>query len=443
MNNGERLKRSYYNFILDVSDGFILYNSLTGVIISVTDKMEIEKIKEILEKEEVYYDKEDEIIRILYEKGILIEYDKNELEYLQFLYEREVVRNRELSLTMITTRQCQLRCVYCYEKHENLKMSEQIYRSIELYIETSLKEKEYLGVNIMLFGGEPFLEYDQIVVFLKNVQRICNTYHASYHVGATSNGILLDPKRFETLYKLGVHYYQITIDGFENTHNKYRKSLDKKGSFQTIINNLTYMNHTEYDFEVTIRTNFNEEVFQKAKEFYRFLSENFDQRFHVYYEGIKKLGGSKDDQLEVLDTEEVSKASVDIAEYIRELGIKNDVVSEMTLPFGRVCYATKHNDYIIDYDGSILKCTLSLDDTVNRIGKLLFDGTMEIDEGKHARWVGKKTQLPSICKTCKVLPLCYGGRCVNGRVHNEKFECDREQQEKELEELIVYNIMEL
>ena len=64
MNNGERLKRSYYNFILDVSDGFILYNSLTGVIISVTDKMEIEKIKEILEKEEVYYDKEDEIIRI-------------------------------------------------------------------------------------------------------------------------------------------------------------------------------------------------------------------------------------------------------------------------------------------------------------------------------------------------------------------------------------------
>lgn len=28
MNNGEKLKRSYYNFILDVSDGFILYNSL-------------------------------------------------------------------------------------------------------------------------------------------------------------------------------------------------------------------------------------------------------------------------------------------------------------------------------------------------------------------------------------------------------------------------------
>ena len=105
-----------------------------------------------------------------------------------------------------------------------------------------------------------------------------------------------------------------------------------------------------------------------------------------------------------------------------------------------VCYATKHNDYIIDYDGSILKCTLSLDDELNKIGTLHNDGTMEIDEAKHSKWVGKKTQLADICKQCKVLPLCYGGRCVNDRVHGGIFECNKELQERELAELIIYNV---
>lgn len=441
MKNGEKLKSSCYNFILNPKGkGCILYNSLSGAIISVTDPEELRKVQDIVNRECVCYEEADETVRILYDNGILVEKEKDELEYLQFLYEREVVRDQELSLTLITTRQCNLRCVYCYEKHENLVMSEQVYHNLELYIEQSLKNREYSGVSITLFGGEPFLEYEQIVCFLGKVQKLCDTYHASYGVGATSNGVLIYPERFEKLCQLGVNYYQITIDGLETTHDMYRKSLDKRGSFQKIIENLSYMNSTDHDFEVTIRTNFNEEVFRNAREFYQFIAENFDERFHVYYEGIKKLGGENDEALDVLDAGEVSETSVDIAEYIRELGIKNDVVDEMTLPFHRVCYATKHNDYLIDYDGSVLKCTLSLDDDRNRIGRICDDGIMEIDEVKHARWVGKKTQLSELCKTCRVLPLCYGGRCVNDRVHGEAFSCDRELQEKELAELIPYNV---
>lgn len=371
MKNGEKLKQSHYNFILNPDgQGYILYNSLSGAIIAVTEPDELIKVQNILSNELNTYNETDETLKILFDNGILVEEDKNELEYLQFLYEREVVRNQELSLTLITTRQCNLRCVYCYEKHENLVMSEKIYHSLELYIKESLKNRKYSGVSITLFGGEPFLEYDKVIAFLEKVQNICTKYHASYGVGATSNGALIYPERFEKLYQLGVNYYQITIDGLEETHNMYRKSLDKKGSFQKIIENLKYMNSTDYDFEVTIRTNFNEEVFKRAKEFYQFIAGNFDQRFHVYYEGIKKLGGENDNNLNILNSNEVSETSIDIADYIRKLGIKNDVIDEMTLPFRRVCYATKHNDYIIDYDGSILKCTLSLDDELNKIGTL-------------------------------------------------------------------------
>ncbi len=437
----DKLKGSYYNFITDQGNkGYILYNSLSGVIISVTSKEEIERVKEILGKEEVFYDKQDEIIQLLYEKGILISADTDELEYLQFLYEQEVVKSQALSVMLITTRQCNLRCVYCYEKHENLAMSLDVYNSIALYIEKSLMERKYTSVNITLFGGEPFIEYENVVNFLEDVNRICNKYNVPFGAGATSNGVLITPGHFERLYGLGVTYYQITIDGLEDTHNLYRQGADGTGSFKKIIANLKYMAGTDYDFEVTIRTNFNSDVFRKAHEFYKFIATNFDQRFHVYYEGIKKLGGSNDRKLDVLDKSEVSESSVDIAAYIRQLGLKNDVIDEMTLPFNRICYATKHNDFIVDYDGSVLKCTLSLDDELNKIGRIYKDGTMEINDYKHAKWVGKKSQLAEKCKTCKVLPLCYGGRCVNGRVHGDGFECDSGLQEQELASLITYNV---
>jgi len=437
----DKLKGSYYNFIIDQGNkGYILYNSLSGVIISVTNQKELERVKEILGKEEVFYNKQDEIIRLLYEKGILINADTDELEYLQFLYEQEVVKSQALSVMLITTRQCNLRCVYCYEKHENLAMSLDVYNSIALYIEQSLIERKYTSVNITLFGGEPFIEYENVVNFLEDVNRICDKYNVPFGAGATSNGVLITPGHFERLYGLGVTYYQITIDGLEDTHNLYMQGADGTGSFKKIIANLKYMAGTDYDFEVTIRTNFNSEVFRKAHEFYKFIATNFDQRFHVYYEGIKKLGGSNDMELDVLDKSEVSESSVDIAAYIRELGLKNDVIDEMTLPFNRVCYATKHNDFIVDYDGSVLKCTLSLDDELNKIGRIYKDGTMEINDYKHAKWVGKKSKLAEKCKTCKVLPLCYGGRCVNGRVHGDGFECDSELQEQELASLITYNV---
>ncbi len=437
----DKLKGSYYNFIIDHGNkGYILYNSLSGVIISVTSKEEIEMVKEILGKEEVFYDKQDEIIQLLYEKGILISADTDELEYLQFLYEQEVVKSQALSVMLITTRQCNLRCIYCYEKHENLAMSLDVYNSIVLYIEQSLIERKYTSVNITLFGGEPFIKYENVVNFLEDVNRICNKYNVPFGAGATSNGVLITPGHFERLYGLGVTYYQITIDGLEDTHNLYRQGADGTGSFKKIIANLKYMAGTDYDFEVTIRTNFNSDVFRKAREFYKFIATNFDQRFHVYYEGIKKLGGSNDRELDVLDKSEVSESSVDIAAYIRQLGLKNDVIDEMTLPFNRICYATKHNDFIVDYDGSVLKCTLSLDDELNKIGRIYKDGTMEINDYKHAKWVGKKSQLAEKCKTCKVLPLCYGGRCVNGRVHGDGFECDSGLQEQELASLITYNV---
>ncbi|SHH13864.1 radical SAM/SPASM domain-containing protein [Tepidibacter thalassicus] len=432
------LKKSYYSFFIPKDDGtYLVFNSLTGAIISIHSETNILKLKKIINQDEIDYDIDDEMINFFYKRGILVDLKKDEYEFVKYCYERDIVRNTTLVLTLIVTRQCNLRCIYCYEEHEDKPMTEEVYDALLNFIKNSLQSKRYSTVAISLFGGEPFVEYNKISSFLEKVKYICEKNNSILHVSATTNGALIFPKRFEKLISLNCKYYQITIDGFKDTHDKYRISADRKGSWNRIIENLKYMASTDYDFKVTIRTNFNKEVFARAKEFYEFIKNTFDDRFSVYFEGIKKLGGKNDDKLNILESEEVSNSTINIAKIIKELNIKNDVVDMMTRPFSRVCYATKHNNFVIDYDGTVLKCTLALDDELNRIGFITKDGFMKIDEEKHANWVGKKTELNDECKKCKILPICYGGRCVNGRVHGEKYECNAKFHEKEIEQLII------
>ena len=79
-----------------------------------------------------------------------------------------------------------------------------------------------------------------------------------------------------------------------------------------------------------------------------------------------------------------------------------------------------------------------MDDDKNKVGKITDEGELELNEEKHACWVGKKSGLMESCKVCRVLPLCYGGHCVNGRIHVQTFICDFKQEELELEKLMYY-----
>ncbi len=437
MENGSMLKKSYYSFFIPRDDGkYIVFNSVTGVIVSVYSDLYLLKLKEIINQEEIIYNSDDEMVSFFYNKGILVNSNKNEYEYVKYCYERDIVRDTTLVLTLIVTRQCNLRCIYCYEAHEDKPMTEEVYEGILNFIISALKNKQFSSVAISLFGGEPFIEYDRVINFLAKVKSVCDENKSPFHVSATTNGALIYPERFEVLSALNCKYYQITIDGFADTHDKYRASADNKGSWNKIIENLKYMATTENDFHVTIRTNFNEEVLDKAKEFYEFIKNNFDDRFSVYYEGIKKLGGENDHKLDILKEEDVSASSINFAKMIKDIGIKNDVVDTMTQPYSRVCYASKHNNFIIDYDGCILKCTLALDDELNRIGSINEAGLVLIDEDKHSSWVCKKVDLNDECKRCRILPICFGGRCINGRVHGGTYTCNAGFQEQELVSLL-------
>jgi uncharacterized protein len=287
-----------------------------------------------------------------------------------------------------------------------------VYDESIKYIEGIIKEKRCNSVVINLFGGEPFLPFNDVIDFLKRTNAKCEEHGIPFAAQATTNFALVTPERFEELMKVGCRHFQVTLDGLARTHDQRRMRKDGCGSFQNIVDNLLAAKKTAHDFHFNIRTNFDEEVVSDAEEFYSFIKENFDdERFDISYVSIKKFGGAHDDTYDVLEKNDEMKASLKICSILADKGLNNMNTGALTSPFSHVCYANKHNNLIIDYDGTIRKCTLLLDDDeINRIGALHSDGAVEFNHEKHSAWVCRHTRFYPECKDCAVNPICFGGK---------------------------------
>lgn len=427
--------------VCESGDTLIVYNSSTGAVLRFSDPVYINKIKQYMTdvKVEILPDtKSDQLIEVLLKKRVLVDEETNELDMCSYVYNTHITRNTVLELTLVITRQCNYRCVYCYEDHLNLSMSDEVYHGLLTYIDNSYAAGMYSGVSISLFGGEPLLDYDKMICFLKDVHSISQKRGRTFSAGITTNGSLLFPQRFEELLSVNCTHFQITMDGLKKTHDKYRVAIDGHG-WDTLNDNLRYMASTNKRFDVTLRTNFNEEILNHANEFYKYVKDNFDSRFSIYYEGIKHLGGINDDKVSVMDHVSAGISMVDISLILKRHSLHNDVCSTRLLPFSHVCQATKYNSFVVDYDGTLLKCTLDFNDERNKVGYITSDGNMIINHQKHYKWLTVGFENNKNCQVCKLLPLCYGRRCVSGCLESKKIECNPEVEQLFLMEQIKNN----
>ncbi|MDR0999843.1 MAG: radical SAM protein [Clostridiales bacterium] len=442
INNGKTIKVSKYAmFVPKESGGVIAFSGLTGAIISVDDERYLPTIMNLreMEAESAFpFDESNEVHQCLYSNGILVDSKTDEYELVLYTYERRIVRDQSLNLILITSRQCNLRCVYCYEEHINNHMGSNTYESILQYIEKQLDSKMYTSVRVSLFGGEPFLPFEKVITFLRKAKALCDEYRVPFISVATTNFALVDIERLKLLTECGCFLYQVTLDGLANTHNKHRPNVNGSGSFEQIIKNLRDAKNSPYNFNVILRTNFNLEIVADAKNFYEFIKAEFDDpRFSVHFESIKELGG--DNRADMISPDEEANKSREIAKIVSRLRIKNTSADFFSQPFQGVCYASKHNTFVIDYDGSVRKCTVMLDSDKNKVGQLLENGEMLISHSENSCWVCKENRLKSHCKECKILPVCFGGRCAANVVKNGFDDnCDSEVKIRDVAMMLEY-----
>ena len=414
-------KLSKYNYyVTNSKDELLLYNAMAGkksfLKVRKQNKQQVEKVlKGIGEIEKL----PDMLLSNLKEGGFVIPEAEDEKIKMRDLY-LKCIAEESLHLTVLPTEQCNFRCRYCYETFSDIFMKKDIQNILLSFISKNISK--YKDLHIAWFGGEPLIALDTILTMSEDIQQICHRHKKSYTASTTTNGYLLDTETFRKLLKANVLYYQITIDGLEESHNAQRPLRDGRGSFDRIIKNLENIRDEIKSrmFRITIRTNFSRNMLNLIPEYKLFFGERFgnDPRFQFFFRPVMDWGGERIEDFKEAIFEEELMGQI----YSTVMASKpklNFIYDDFLQPGGSVCEAAKRNHYTVMPNGDIYKCTDDFSKcTEGKIGYLSPQDGVKLDSYQCARWLCNMENCDM--ENCFFAPVCLRECCPAQRVLHRK-----------------------
>jgi Fe-coproporphyrin III synthase len=192
------------------------------------------------------------------------------------------------------TRRCNLKCVHCYARSEDISYDNELTREQALSMMDDLAD---FGVPVLLFsGGEPLVhprlvEYAQYAVS-KGMRAVIST-----------NGTLITKEKATVLKQIGLSYVGISLDGLEQTHDRFR---GVKGSFRRAM--AAIENCQAAGIKVGLRFTINKRNVQDIPGIFDLLEEKNIPRacfYHLVYSGrgsdIAKEDLTHEETRQVLD----------------------------------------------------------------------------------------------------------------------------------------------
>jgi uncharacterized protein len=303
------------------------------------------------------------------------------------LFQQELVagfRSDTLHLILLPTEHCNFRCTYCYEDFSIGRMTPEIVLAIKRLVDRRLDDLHSLSVS--WFGGEPMLARRIVEDISEHICRAVAERPQRLHYVAdmTTNGYLLDISAVERLAFLGIRHFQISLDGPETSHDRTRVRADGKGSFHKIWHNLLAIRDGIAPVHILLRVHLTPNNLPLMPKFLVQIRENFlwDPRFKVLLKPVEHLGGPNDATMEILPTDAQAGIIRELEKIVLHGG---DADALFSAP--EICYAARPNSLVIRADGRVGKCTVALADTRNSIGRLLPDGSLQIDKSRLSPWL--------------------------------------------------------
>lgn len=367
-------------------------------------------------------------LSILTRDMFMIDENINIDQWSQNLYVEKCLSDKILFITIMPTMACNFCCFYCYEDHDVVKMTADMQQLVVKAICNRMKE--YDGLHIQWFGGEPLLELKAIINISFQLIEYCRKNKKSYIASMTTNGYLLSYETFNLLKtKCKIMYYQVTVDGIKADHDRSRPLIGGEGTYEKIITNLKEIKKNEKSalVEICIRTNYTMSNIPHRHEWEKYLHEEFlhDSRFKY----ISKIAWNNhknklyDDKYlplkfgsSLFNLDHPITSNDNLIYVLKDLS----VISQ-----GDVCYASKPNAVVIGPNGRLMKCTVHLYNCNNDIGYINVDGEFVIYSSKEAYWVNET--IDAKCSSCSVFPICLAGSGCRQRHRAHQDWCDKEK----------------
>lgn len=426
------MKWSIFTFVVKNEDNVVIYNTLTGEVVSLKTKI----YNNILDDDCSFV----EIKEYLKKAEIIIDKDINEKEKFMNAITDEWNNCGFLSLHILTTTGCNFRCPYCYQSGIDINsLTNEKVKTILLYIENYISKNKIKESSVEITGGEPTTNWGVVQDLLEGLDKIFKKNKIRYKTYIVTNGYNFTSEKVDLIAKYNWKRLQITLDGPPTVHDKRRILANGDGTFEKIVDNLSYIINNKKIKKINLRINYDK--------------SNIDY-IPVFLEYIKKKFGTKKILISLgLITKTVNCSEVNgfiELNGIQENGFFDNYINlykkaislgfSMTdiFSFDGMCTAKIKHGFIIQPNGDIVKC-------VSGVGRkeFIIDNIKNMSEN-HKNYFFEELYRDCLNKECQFLPICHTGCRFESLIKNRdvrKNVCKRELLERINKEIIKINYM--
>ena len=324
---------------------------------------------------------------------------------------------------LVTTRNCNLDCQYCFEgkKNNDLMLISDIEQIVD-FIESVKKSGipyDKKDIQVDFNGGETLLNKKFILEFIKKTRNL------DYKYTMTTNGILVDQELIDLLNEYNINI-QISLDGQKESHDLNRVFYNGEGSFNTVLRKLKELQEKCPNITINIACVITPDTVQNFSQNIKFLLENgfydigtnvcsdyewTEDDYKVYKKELSIVG-----DLYIKSIEENNYFSFTPFRYKIENALKG-------LKKGK-CDAIKGQLAILP-DGKILPCGVFIG-CENEKDFYIGDIKKGLDNKKMNKFFDDLTQIDySFCKQCSLFGRCKNDcLALNNRVNKDILKCD-------------------
>lgn len=424
-----------------------IYDFNSNAILRVNKQICVD-IKNYLNTGELIYSNEQsrKEIENLFAMGFLKNQRWQKIEHPSIPLLNKYLNSSISSLTLQVTQNCNLRCEYCpysggynNRKHTNKKMDiETAKKAVDFYIKHSF---DLPNINVSFYGGEPLIEFSLIKEIVKYTK--AKGFGKIIKFRMTTNATLMNEEIIRFLVENDFNI-TISLDGPKEIHDKHRRTISNKGTYDIIVKKIEYINRnfpefinnilincvidpsidfgclsdyfSNYDEVREYMTNFSNIAREEIKDESEFLAsdiymQNYNfELFKLFMYKLNRIG-----------KEQVSKI---VQSYYSHM---INVLSERSIAIsdsknchpGGPCIPGSHKLFV-DIYGTFYPCEKLNECSNDVIIGNLKDG-FNYDNAEKLLNIGKITE--SSCKNCWCSKFCY--LCVlysedNGKISQEK-----------------------
>lgn len=407
-------KLSHFNIpIKKTSDGVYYYNTLSKALLFLSYEIESKLVAGEISK--IPSDLQDKLLQ----NGFLIKEGLDELTILQSAYQNAHNQSDFLSIVLVPTFACNFSCPYCFEGEKPYFDSKEIKNYFKVLKEFSRKEfSSKKHVHFSLFGGEPLLAYTYFKDYFLFLSNLSTEFGFQYSSTLTTNGYLLsEDKILEMLTTFHLESVQITLDGDEKTHNSVRALTNGAESFSEIISNfkklLQFVDSSKGHCDVKLRINLINNSVDDISQTLSLFEPEEKRSFSVYFRPIYNT--------KFFNIPNNNRGNLkDFYQLAHEKGFRFSFGDSVN--FSHCEGDGGSEQFFIIPDLTVWKCINDFGVKRGKIGYINQDGTFFTDENSLSRWMKNNPFNSPTCKSCKWLPICWGG-CPLQYAKNESHVC--------------------